>query len=230
MLAVVIRSRFCGPPTTGNGGYSAGMLARELGNSVEVTLRKPPPLERELEVRAHGNALELRDGEELVAEARVAEVELDVPTPPPFERASELSERFVWFQRHEFPTCFVCGPARAVGDGLRIFPGAERTDEPVASPWIPSDDLAGDDGIVRPEIVWASLDCPGYFGGAGPDYPKALLGRIAASVRGSIRAGERCVAMGWSLGKEGRKIHAATALFGADSGLRAVARQTWIVV
>jgi hypothetical protein len=160
----------------------------------------------------------------------VAEVELDVPTPPPFERAIELSERFVWFQFHEFPTCFVCGPERSPGDGLRSFPGAERHGEPVASPWIPSDDLASDDRIVLPEILWASLDCPGYFGAAGPEYPKALLGRIAANIRGSVQAGERCVAMGWLLGKEGRKIHAATALFGGDSGLRAVARQTWIVV
>jgi hypothetical protein len=230
MAAVVIRSRFRGPPTSGNGGYSAGMLARQLGDSAEVTLRKPPPLERELEVRSRGNTLELRDGDELVAEARVADVELDVPTPPPFERAIELSERFVWFQRHEFPTCFVCGPKRTPGDGLRIFPGAERSGEPVASPWIPNDDLAGNDGIVRPEIVWASLDCPGYFGAAGPEYPRALLGRITANIRGSVQVGERCVAMGWSLGKEGRKIHAATAIFGGDSRLCAVARQTWIVV
>ena len=43
-LAETIRidRRFCGPPDSGNGGYVAGLLARELGGSdVPVTLRLP---------------------------------------------------------------------------------------------------------------------------------------------------------------------------------------------
>jgi len=230
MRTVVIAPRFCGPPTSGNGGYSAGLLGRELGGAVEVTLRKPPPLERELELRAPGEKGELWDGEELVAEARPTSVELDVPSPPAFERAFELSERYVGFQRHPFPTCFVCGPKRTPGDGLRIFPGGARDGEPVSAPWVPDADLADTNGVVRPEILWASLDCPGYFGGAGPEYPRALLGRISAHLRGSVRVGERCVVMGWSLGKEGRKLHAGTALFGEGGDLRALARQVWLVV
>jgi len=37
---VVIARRFCGPPDTGNGGYSAGLLAQSLRGPIEVTLRK----------------------------------------------------------------------------------------------------------------------------------------------------------------------------------------------
>ncbi len=230
MGSVVIARRFCGPPTTGNGGYSAGLLARELGGTVEVTLRKPPPLERALELRTEESKLELRDGDELVAEARPAELELDVPEAPAFERALELSKKYVGFATHPFPTCFVCGPERAAGDGLRIFAGRDRDGAPACAPWIPDASLAGDDGRVRHEVLCASLDCPGYFGGFGPDYPKALLGRITFAIDESVRPGDACVVVGWSLGREGRKLHAATALFGPDGRLRARARQTWLTI
>jgi hypothetical protein len=230
MGSLVIARRFCGPPTTGNGGYSAGLLARELDGIVEVTLRKPPPLDRPLDLSTQGSTLELRDGAELVAEARPAELELDVPDAPAFERAAELSRRYVGFEAHPFPTCFVCGPDRAAGDGLRIFAGRDRAGEPVCAPWIPDASLADDDGVVRREFVCAALDCPGYFGGFGPDYPAALLGRITVAIHDAVRAGDACVVLGWSLGREGRKLHAATALFGPDGRPRARARQTWLVV
>ena len=44
-----IDRRFRGPPDSGNGGYVAGLLAKALGGSgVEVTLRAPPPLDRDI--------------------------------------------------------------------------------------------------------------------------------------------------------------------------------------
>ncbi len=38
--------------------------------------------------------------------------------------------------------------------------------------------------------------------------------------------GEACVVVGWSLGAEGRKLYAGTALLGADGVPCAVSRQT----
>src|SRR4051812_33728415 len=46
-----IGTRFRGPPESANGGYCAGILADALAGAVEVTLRRPPPLEQELELR-----------------------------------------------------------------------------------------------------------------------------------------------------------------------------------
>ena len=100
----------------------------------------------------------------------------------------------------------------------------------MVAPFIPDASLADPDGVLYSEFVWAALDCPGYFGAAGPDYPKALLGRITAAIHAGVRVGERCVVMGWLLGREGRKLHAGTALFGPDGNVRARAKQTWIVV
>ncbi|HYP89144.1 MAG TPA: hypothetical protein VEQ59_13350, partial [Polyangiaceae bacterium] len=109
-----IASRFCGPPSSGNGGYTAGRLAAALGGSVEVTLRSPPRLDHELELRLDGDRAELHDGELLVAEARRLQeaVSAEPPAAVPFERAVELSKGYVGFRRHHFPGCFVCGPAR----------------------------------------------------------------------------------------------------------------------
>ncbi len=120
---VLIATRFCGPPSSGNGGYTAGMLAAQLGGTVEVTLRRPPRLQHEMRLELAGERAELIDGELLVAEARRAELELAAPAAVSFERAREASGQYVGFRRHHFRGCFVCGPARAAGDGLRILPG-----------------------------------------------------------------------------------------------------------
>jgi len=227
---ISIGARYCGPPESGNGGYCSGVVAKHLRGPVEVTLRKPPPLERELQLELNGARAELRDGEHLVAEAREAELVLDVPPPVSFELATKLSAHYVGFRAHHFPTCFVCGPGRAEGDGLRIFPGAERHGEPVAAPWVVSPSLCDGNDRVPTEIVWAALDCAGYFAVAEPDYPIALLGRMTAEVFGEIRAHDRAVIMGYGMGRDGRKLFAGTAVFGANGELKARARQVWIVV
>ena len=90
--------------------------------------------------------------------------------------------------------------------------------------------LADEAGIIGPEFVWAALDCVGYFATGAPDYPMSLLGRMTAEVRGTPRIDEQCVVVGWSEGREGRKLHAGTAVFGSDRRLLGRARQTWIRV
>ena len=49
---ITIPGGFNGPDGSGNGGYSAGLLAERLtrvgGTAVQVTLRTPPPLDRPL--------------------------------------------------------------------------------------------------------------------------------------------------------------------------------------
>ena len=55
-----------------------------------------------------------------------------------------------------------------------------------------------------------------------------LLGEMAARLIGPVRAGERCVVMGWALGGEGRRHMAAAAILGEDGTPRALARATWI--
>jgi hypothetical protein len=85
----VIERRFRGPPQSGNGGYTSGMLAAAAATPVEVRLMKPPPLEQPLSIRedADGSRLLLLDGEEPVASASPKTFELEVPKPPTYAEA-----------------------------------------------------------------------------------------------------------------------------------------------
>jgi hypothetical protein len=225
---VTIASRFCGPPRSANGGYCCGLAAAGMEGAVEVTLRRPPPLDRALRV-ARGNAVVLHDGYDVVVEARPARLALDVPPAPSFERAEAMSRRFAGFASHAFPTCFVCGPARALGDGLRIFPGGAADDGLVSAPWVPDPSLAGPGGRVGAEFLWAALDCPGYFAVATPG-ETALLGRMTAEVEPTVSPGERCVVVAWPITRSGRKLQAGTALYDGSGTLRGRSLQTWIAV
>ena len=90
---MIIARRFRGPPQSGNGGYSCGMTARELAGPCEVTLRAPPPLDRELSVARRGPGVVVRDGEAVIAEAAPAEVAIEVPAPVTLAQAEEASIR-----------------------------------------------------------------------------------------------------------------------------------------
>ncbi|MGH3047036.1 MAG: hypothetical protein ACRDNC_08555 [Gaiellaceae bacterium] len=226
--AILIRERFRGLPDSGNGGYVCGLVAQMIGEAAQVTLRRPPPIGRPLAVRrSEDGALAILDGAEVVAEGVSADVEVEVPEPVGFRDAIEAARRYRGFALHPFPMCFVCGPERDEGDGLRIFPGPVAGRRIVAAPWTPDQTLGGADGRVRPEFLWAALDCPGAFANGFPEIPM-VLGRLAARGMQAVEPGEECVVIGWSAGTEGRKHFAGTALFGNNGALRAVARATWI--
>lgn len=228
---LVIDGRFRGPIGSGNGGYVCGAVAAFVPGSAEVTLRIPPPLEERLLVSGAGAGrveVHRADGT-LVAEARAVELELQPPRALGYDEAAAASAELPGGE-HPFPECFVCGPSRALGDGLCLRPGP-LADGLVAAPWVPDASLAGEDGTVHPEFLWSALDCPGAFA-IDPKLERGIsvLGRLAARLDGSVHAGERCAVAGWSLGEEGRKRYAGTALFGEDGRTVAVARATWILL
>jgi hypothetical protein len=218
---VTIDRRYRGPLDSANGGYAAGLLGRRLGDAAEVTLRLPPPLERPLELRHERERLLLCDGDALVAEAVPGDPAVRAPAPPTPAEAKAASNGVGAFGPPQFAECFVCG-VRGDGTGLGIHPGRlPGRGGLVATTWIARE--------VSPEVVWASIDCPGAYavGDAGRGEP--VLGRMAARLERLPDDGEPCVVVGWPLGEEGRKLHAGTALFGHDGAVLALARQVWIV-
>ena len=219
MMELVIERKFRGPTGSANGGYTCGLLASFMHGPAEVTLRVPPPLERPLEVVTDG-PLELRDGEQLVAEAVATELDVDVPEPISYEDAS-AAELPDGDRESVFPECFVCGWKRE--DGLRIYAGPVEGRQLVAATWIPRED------VISSEFVWAALDCPGAYAVEFGQRGNPVLGRLAGRVEHLPHAGERCVVVGWPLGEECRKLYAGTALFGEDGRLLGAARATWIV-
>ena len=223
---VRIERRFCGPPDTGNGGYLCGQLARYMPGSSLVRLEVPPPLETEMQVKKSGTSVELVQGATVVARARPAVMSLDIPPAPTFAEAEAAARAYRGFRSHPFPTCFVCGPQRAAGDGLRIFPGPLRTGV-VACTWVPDAWLGDAKGRVLTEFVWAALDCPGAFSFEFPDNTPVVLGEMAASLRRAVSVGERYIVLGWELARVDRRHYTGTALYSESGEYRACARATW---
>jgi hypothetical protein len=233
-----VAARFCGPPGVANGGFASGSLAALLGGATEVTLRRPLPLDRPLPVRGDGHGtLVVEDGGRLLAEARPAKVPvelLSVPAAVTPEAAEAAAGRSRYYDAPVFPGCFVCGPARTAGDGLRVFPARVAGRALWAAPWTPDRTVADADGRVRPEVVWAALDCPsGIAAAEAADLPAdtaVVLGRMAAAVGGLPRPGDRCRVVAWPLAGDGRKLGAGSALLGPDGEVLAAARTVWITV
>ena len=155
---MVIDPRFRGPPRSANGGYTCGVVAEAITGAATVSLRVPPPLGRSLRLRGDGEESKLTDGETLVGEGIQASLDLEVPAAPDLSSAAEASRDYAGFEAHPFEGCFVCGPARTVGDGLRIFAGIVGDTSTVAAPWIPDRSLLGGDGSVDRRHLWAALD------------------------------------------------------------------------
>ena len=227
----VISSRYCGPPKSGNGGYVCGRVAAAIGGGAAVRLMAPPPLETELRLEKSEGAAKLLHGSIVIAEAKAASVDLAPPRTPSYAQAQAATGAYLGFSRHPFPRCFVCGPERAAGDGLRIFPGRVGSDGLVASPWIPDASLIDGSDAVGPEFVWAALDCTSGFATLPIAEDKAIvLGELSARIDGSVLPHEKCVLVGWPLHIDGRKRYAGAAVFGSSGELVALGRATWIEV
>ncbi|MEU4559673.1 hypothetical protein AB0F72_14910 [Actinoplanes sp. NPDC023936] len=212
---MLIPARYNGPPGTGNGGWCAGVFAQVTGvRPAQVTLRVPPPLEVELDLRDDA----IWAGGTLVASIEPGTVGAGVP-PVPHAEAVAASASFPGFTRHPFPTCFVCGPDHP--DGLRIFPGV-LPDGRAAAPWTVPDE-------VTEPTMWAALDCPGGWAviASGRAY---VLGRITAAIDALPEPGAECVVVGAATGIAGRKATVESAVHGPDGRRLAVARATWIAV
>lgn len=232
--SLLIENRFHGPPDSGNGGYSCGMLGRFIDGPALVRLRIPPPLDAEMEIRRTDTGVELFHNDVLVGSAKAAVVDIGVPSPPDFVGAEAASLAYRGFDAHFYPGCFVCGPERGHGDGLRVFAGpVADTDAPegmVAATWIPDESLANDSTKVESQYIWSVLDCPGAYAFPEPASGTILLGELAVSIKAPVSVGEKCVVTGWEIKHEGRKHFTGTALFGESGDCRAVAYATWFEV
>ena len=243
---LTIPARFCGPPASGNGGWTAGAFAQVIGSRsddgwapVEVTLRQPPPLDDPLAIARTDDGWALRGEQGEVATARVlTDPVTDQPeplTPVDVETARSAMTAYVGATGHPFPTCFVCGTGRAEGDGLRIFPGriadADDGSMRVASTWTPHASHAADaePGTASLPVTWGALDCAGAW---AADFGERLLvlGRMTARVRRLPRVGRVHVVVGQVRGRDGRKTFAATSIFDEYGDQLGSSEQTWISV
>jgi len=232
---VIIKSRFKGPPESGNGGYTCGLLASLFKGGAEASLRVPPPLDVELVLSRDGDTATLTHGDILVGTAVSKSCDISVPPVPqplvlginPVD-APDAPGAF-----RPFDTCFVCGEARKQGDGLCIHSKqVEGHRGMVAASWKLFEGLAGADGIVDPVYIWSALDCPGYFACAPGE--AALLARLTAEVVAPLKAEGEATVIAWDLAapgtEKGRKRRCGSAVYDVAGTLVAKAEGLWITV
>ena len=246
--SILIAEKFRGPPTSGNGGYVAGVFADALTggvhclpnrDAVEVTLRAPTPLNQTLTTSLSDAKLAVRHGDTLIAEATVKPLPLDIPTAATWAEAMSVREHSYSFPlginplfdtplRGVHPICFCCGTELSPAEGTHVYSAPFHAKKQVVAAWIPGEALAGAANCVRPEFIWTALDCPGQMAWRAEGVYTGMLGRLTARIEKPVRVGERCVVIGWTLGVEGKKYFAGTALFNEANELCAYAKAVWI--
>jgi hypothetical protein len=247
---LVIPHRFCGPPSSGNGGWTAGALAAlvdhdcpenhaEAWPAIRVALRQPPPLDTAMDVADVDGSTVATFGGSVVARADLSETEPTVVEPVPAAEARAAMASYPGLTSHPFPTCFACGVDREPGDGLRIFPGRVADQDGatrIAATWTPHPSVAEDfhtyvDEVPRASLpaTWAALDCPGGWSSDLAGRPM-VLGRMTAVVDAGPLVGDRCVVVGRRLRDEGRKTFTASTLYDADGRVVACAEHVWVAV
>jgi hypothetical protein len=241
---IVVARRFRGPdagPATGNGGYFCGLVAGVAPQAATIEIRASAgvPLDRPLAVRVDAGAVAVLDDGALVARSSPARLAVHPPAPPSLEVALEASRRFEaqlddGSVRHTFPECFVCGHRRAAGDGMRLFAGPLPRDGPErgqarVAGWRPDPAFLDEAGRLRPEFVWAALDCPGGWALPGP----INTGTLQVEIREPVDGRRPLIVMGWRAPAPGpragsRRRYAGTALFDAGGRLLALGAAIWV--
>ena len=243
MSELVVPTRFRGPTSSGNGGWSAGALAHALdtthGSAVTVTLRQPPPLETPMHVAAAGVGLVATHDGATVLEAQPAATEPERVTPVDAAEARAAESAYPGLDGHPFPECFACGTGREPGDGLRIFPGRVSDQGDLvraAATWTPDDSLhedwheyAGSERRASLPVTWAALDCVGAWA-ADMEERMMVLGRMTARVGALPVIGEEHVVVGLARGDDGRKRHTSSSIYDRHGELVGVAEHVWITV
>lgn len=236
----VLSQRFCGPPKTGNGGFTAGILAEAVGASAaEIRLLSPTPVETSIVIESEkGQKGSIYDDSKKVL-ATLQSIsdedfpEYKLPIVPDLDETKKISAFYPGFTTHPFPTCFVCGPKRELNDGMRIFVGAAPKqvgfDNLMVGHWLPDETVVSEDDTVRDAAIWGALDCPGGFS-AVLDKPKLIvLSKIRGKIIKPAKIGDDYTVMSWRLQKMSRAFKVMTAIFRSDTKeLFAIAESLWL--
>jgi hypothetical protein len=226
-----VAARFCGPPASANGGYICGLVSDAIGQLVTVRLLQPPPLNADMTVHADEDGTwHVQHAAQRIIEARPATLDdLAPPATVSHIDAFDAARHAPWSDatQHPCPGCFVCGPLRSRGDGLRLFAGPVTGQQFVATSWLPDASLGRDDGKVAPEFIAAALDCPG-FQALQTGMKPWLLGEYTCRIDRRVHVDEPCVIVGWKIESKGRRSIVGTSLHDGDGQLCALAKGVWI--
>jgi len=233
MSTIVVEKKFRGPPNSGNGGYVAGLIGREMPGPATAMIRAPVPLDTPLTLeRRDDGDLAVMNGDTLVlfGKAATAEDLPQVPTAPTIVEARAAGLRSPVLGKPIHPPCFSCSDLREEGDGLRVCNGQIEGREPgySACTWIPHANFANADGDIPIEVIWAALDCSGSICWMIEGHPVGMLGTMTGEVLKRPKVGAEHIVMAWPIESQGRRFFSGVALFTSDGELLARGKQIWI--
>lgn len=216
-----------GPARSANGGVAAGVMAALVDGPVEVRLASPPPMGVDLPVEERDGWFVAvgPDGEDVLSVRAADGPGADLPDVDPADVGDGTP-----FPDHPAVTCVVCGDEHP--RGLRMFPAPVPGRDDVLATWWSPPSWAVEDGLLRRELLWGVLDCPGALAvmhHEGEPVFAALAG-ITGVVHRDVRADERVLVLGWAAMADGRKRPAGTAVLDADGELVAATEQLCIAV
>ncbi|WP_159848827.1 PaaI family thioesterase [Nocardia sp. CY41] len=220
-----------GYPGVAFGGYVAGLLAAASGAAqVRVDFRRAVSVDTPVVLATDGSggvSLTDLDGA-VLAEASASAVTVTPPPAPTWAAARAASATADVLRKMSH--CYGCGAACAPGRGLRLSPWAMSAHDMVVAAWTPDPLLAGPDGFLSTENVWAALDCPGGWAAmALRDLrPGAVTAALTATQFEPVRAGDSYLSYGWPVSANGRKHTVGVALARPDGTLCALAEALWI--
>ena len=237
MDTFTIPKQFCGPPSSSNGGYFCGVVASFFDYAVEVRLKSPPPLDTPMQIRRDESLSQVFADDTLVAQVRRLEEPLEPAPFLPVESAKLCSEIGLEGSliNHPFPTCFVCGPQRDDGEGMRIFTGPGQDTKLYAARWHTHRAWSSNGVDIDPKYIWSALDCPS----SGPAFATSVqaesdiayvLGTLSLKVSEKPKVNENYSIVCATDEKHERLYRTRVSLYADDATLLATGAAVWIQV
>ena len=241
LCSITIPAIYKGPPDIANGGYVCSLFAEFIDGVIDVMIKRPTPLDRELQICADGDGMYyLMDGDSMIISAKPGVLDLPAPEAPGYEEAVRAAQASLALKPTPYthvtghgihPICFCCGADVPDGEGLKIHPGRIQGANMVAAPWTPSVAHGDERGYVRPEFMCTALDCPGAYAlWELTDTKPGFLGRLIGQIEKPLRCDEPCVVAAWPTGSDGRKLYTATVLFNAQGQVIGRSLATWFLM
>ena len=238
---VTIPAVYKGPPDIANGGYVCSLFAGYIDGVIDVMIKRPTPLDRELQICADGDGMYyLMDGDSMIISAKTGVLDLSVQDAPGYDEAVRAAQASIALKPTPYthvtghgihPICFCCGADVPEGEGLKIHPGHVPGTNMVAAPWTPAAEHGDEQGYVRPEFVWTALDCPGAYAlWELTDTKPGFLGRLIGQIEKPLRCDEPCVVAAWPVGSDVRKLYTGTVLFDAKGQVIGRSLATWFLM
>ncbi|MEU6992035.1 hypothetical protein ABZ953_15420 [Streptomyces sp. NPDC046465] len=235
-----IAAAYQGYPGIALGGYVAGLLVgRTDAGAVRVDFRAATRVETPLRFdELADGVVRLSDtaGTELVTATPVrAPSTTDAPAPPTPAEARTAAEAFRAAGLAGLDAggasidCFGCGhrpPDQGVHQQCMGVPGRGL----VATAWTPHPAFADARGSLRPEALWAALDCPTAWAGIhlGTLRRGAVTASLTATSPRPVTAGEEHITYAWPISTVGRKHTMGVAVATSAGELCTVGEALWI--